>query len=200
MIWMNIFLRISHKKIINKIKEGITTLKKSKINELDVPDLLCLNELSLKMLKKIQKGEVKNPDFLHNLNLINYDPKKIKSELKKPFKSCIKLFKSIERKKTPMHKMSALIRSIKEISICIDHFFLAIGAGLRIHLFSDQFLPILVYVIVQGYYQDFLIDLYMMNAFCSENLKTVEFGFYLITVAACLEHIENYQSWIGVEN
>lgn len=194
MHWLTELIQIDNKSSIETLNEKIAVYQTWTIGKFGVSELLQLNEKSLDYLTEISKGNAKKPEFLVSFDLKNYNPDLVSKYMNTtPYLECIKLLSKVEKAKTPIKKFFYLIRSIKRITTCVDRFYNKFGISILINLFADEFFPILIYIISKGYYSTFLPDLYQSEAYFPENLQNNEFGFYLNSTAASLEHIRTAQ-------
>ena len=172
------------------INQKVERQKKENISDtfFGVHELFQLNENTLLYFDNIKKGKI--VDKSATIQLHNYNPEfSNQVKLLQPYEKAIKLLKKIGKKKNLVKKWGAFIRVIEEITISQGNFYNSYGIAVSKQLDIDDYMSILLYIIVNGYYQNLIGDLNIMDTYNPKILKFSNFK-DLDLAKNCLSHIE----------
>ena len=164
MSWLELILQIKNKEEIQILNEKIKLHSTKKIIDYGVHPLLCQDSNTLAFLENLKNDNVKCPEFVESYDLSNFFTD-FDADFEQPYDYSIKLFKKAKNARTPPKKFYYMTKAIKSISFCVDKFFDNLSAVFSTNLYPDDFFSILLYIVTRMYYETFLSDLYIIEAY-----------------------------------
>ena len=114
-----------------------------------------------------------------------------KKLLKDPYITCINVLKKIEKQRSPVHKMKAIVKTAEMINISIQNFYKTFKINKSFKLDADQTLSIFMYIVGKSGVKSLGTHIKTIEKFATNNVLNSISGYYATTLEACVNCIIN---------
>ena len=181
---MNIISK-KEKNKIEKFNKIVSNCKNKNLNnpeDFSVEEKFCLNEKSNQLYENIFKKE--------------YENKNGDREKKQPYENTLKSFKKIKEYQNPFDKLLVTVKLSKIIADDIANFWSSIDENelknekLKLNIEADDFISIFKYILINGDINDIYSEIYFIESFTSNQIKSESEWYYLSLIQVSLMQLE----------
>lgn len=201
--------------LMSKIYEGITPVKDEKLSRkykelaksnlepefFEVSPKFCLNRLTEKHIREffpdLSKLKREEEEIVPNRTLSESTEIFIKEEFN-PFSKSIKVFRKIEKKKSPTHKLKNIIKTLKMISKEIEEFYVknnvnTLNYNPCNHFGGDDFIAIFIFIVAKARVERLSSQCELISDFLTNNFVNSVEGYYFTNLKAAVNYLINFR-------